>query len=237
MEDGRLTAVDVPILGVVATANEERRSSATSGPTCAAPKLPDLDVVVARMSADPDQPLGGRPLDQRHVAGFGNVYAVELPFIVGVSPHQPVGSVDGLLDLLGLGAAVIRTNAERGPQNTTGRRLHAADHWIYARRGRPCPLCGTGSTAASDRDSPWKRVDRVVPACQPLEPRRPGRPRPGPPTARPPPRPPPSSILPACQAASHVSAWEVGGVRIWVATVPDPRYRGHLEGDSRRWPP
>ena len=97
---------------------------------------------------------------------------MELPFIVGVSPHQAIGTVDGLLGLLGLGAAVIRTNAERGPQNTTGRRLHAADHWIYARRGRPCPLCGTTLDGLGDRDSPWKRVTVWCPRCQLVEPRR-----------------------------------------------------------------
>ena len=51
MEDGRLTGVDVPILGVVATA------SAASivghlGPDLCGPDLPDIGAVVARMSAD-----------------------------------------------------------------------------------------------------------------------------------------------------------------------------------------
>ena len=171
MEDGRLTGVDVPILGVVATANE---SSIVGhlGPDLCGPDLPDLDAVEARMAEQPEQPLGGALLDQRNVAGFGNVYAVELPFIVGVSPLQPIGTVDGLGGLIGLGAAVIRTNAERGPQNTTGRRLHAADHWIYARRGRPCPLCGTVLDGRDDRESDWGRVTVWCPRCQRLEPRR-----------------------------------------------------------------
>ena len=149
MDDGRLTGVDVPILGVVATANE---SSVVGhlGPDLCGPELPDLDVVVARLAEHPDEPLGGALLDQRNVAGFGNVYAIELPFIVGVSPLQPIGTIDGLPGLLGLGAAVIRTNAERGPQNTTGRRLHAADHWIYTRRGRPCHVAARFSTASTN---------------------------------------------------------------------------------------
>ena len=66
----------------------------------------------------------------------------------------------------------FRTNAERGPQNTTGRRLHAADHWIYAKSGRPCPLCGTVLDGRSDRQSEWGRVTVWCPACQPLEQRR-----------------------------------------------------------------
>ena len=45
MEDGRLTGVDVPILGVVATANE---SSIVGhlGPDLCGPEIPDLDLVV-----------------------------------------------------------------------------------------------------------------------------------------------------------------------------------------------
>jgi len=171
MEDGRLTGVDVPILGVVATANEGTIVGHL-GPDLCGPGLPDLDAVVARMVDGPEDPLGGALLDQRNVAGFGNVYAVELPFIVGVSPHQPIGTIDGLRGLLALGAAVIRSNAERGPQNTTGRRLHAADHWIYARRGRSCPLCGTVLDGRDERESEWNRVTVWCPQCQPLESRR-----------------------------------------------------------------
>ena len=171
MEDGRLTGVDVPILGVVATANEASVVGHL-GPDLCGHDLPDLDAVIARMVDRAAEPLGGALLDQRNVAGFGNVYAVELPFIVGVSPHQPIGTIDGLSGLIALGAAVIRTNAERGPQNTTGRRLHAADHWIYARRGRPCPLCGAVLDGRDERASDWGRVTVWCPHCQPFEPRR-----------------------------------------------------------------
>ncbi len=168
---GRLTVVDVPVLGVVATAAEDGVVGHL-GPDLCGPEVPDLDVVLQRMAEQPAQPLAGALLDQRNVAGFGNVYAVELPFVVGVSPNQPVGTVDGLRALIGLGAAVIRTNAARGPQNTTGRRLASDDHWIYARRGRACPLCGTRLDGWSERDSPWRRVAAWCPECQRLDDRR-----------------------------------------------------------------
>jgi endonuclease-8 len=171
MGDGRLTAIDVPVLGVVATTDEEVVVGHL-GPDLCGPDLPDLGAVVTRMSQQPEQPLGAALLDQRNAAGFGNVYAVELPFIVGISPQQPIGSIDRLGDLVAVGAAVIRTNAARGPQNTTGRRLHAADHWIYAKRGRPCPLCAAGLDGYSDRQSPWGRATVWCPGCQPLEARR-----------------------------------------------------------------
>jgi endonuclease-8 len=171
METGRLTAVDVPVLGIVKTV-DEHQIVGHLGPDLCGADLPDLDDVLERITAQPDVPLAGALLDQRNVAGFGNVYAVELPFVVGVSPNQPAGSVEGLPDLLGLGAAVIRTNAARGPQNTTGRKLQVADHWIYGRRGRPCPLCGSRLDGWDERDSPWRRVAMWCPSCQPVEPSR-----------------------------------------------------------------
>lgn len=167
MEDGRLTGLDVPVLGVVPTV-EEDRVVGHLGPDLCGPELPDLDEVLDRLTADGTVPLAGALLDQRNVAGFGNVYAVELPFVVAVSPNQPVGTVDGLAGLLALGTAVIRANAVLGPQNTTGRNLRRDDRWIFAKRGRGCPVCATTLEGWEERESPWRRVSVWCPSCQPL---------------------------------------------------------------------
>jgi endonuclease VIII len=169
--DGRLTGVDLPVVGVVPTAHEDRVVGHL-GPDLCGPDPPDLDEALDRLLEADGEPLAGALLDQRIVAGFGNVYAVELPFLVGVSPTQPIGTIDGLAGLLGLGAAVIRANAARGPQNTTGRKLSLDDHWIYGRRGRACPLCGTALDGWDDRHSPWRRVTVWCPECQPVAPAR-----------------------------------------------------------------
>ncbi len=168
MQDGRLTGLDVPILGMLRTA-DEASIIGHLGPDLCGVEQPDVDDITARLQRDPTGPLAGALLDQRNVAGFGNLYAVELPFIVGVSPNQPVGAVGGLEGLVAMGAAVIRTNADRGPQNTTGRKLHTDDHWIYPKRGRPCPLCGARLAGWADGESPWRRVSTWCPACQPVE--------------------------------------------------------------------
>lgn len=165
METGRLTGIDLPVVELLPTAGEDR-VVAHLGPDLCGPDMPDLDEVVVRLQRQPDEALAAGLLDQRNVAGFGNVYAIELPFVVGVSPNQPIGTIDGVAHLVGLGAAVIRTNAERGPQNTTGRRMHTADHWIYARRGRPCPICATTLDGWDERPSPWGRVSVWCPSCQ-----------------------------------------------------------------------
>ena len=171
METGRLTGIDLPIVEMLSTADEER-AVGHLGPDLCGPELPDLEEVVERLQRDPHAPLATAFLDQRNIAGFGNIYAIEVPFIAGVSPNQPVGTIEGLEHLVGAGTALIRTNAARGPQNTTGRRLNAADHWIYGRRGRPCPLCATTLVGWGERESPWKRVSVWCPGCQSVDDRR-----------------------------------------------------------------
>jgi endonuclease-8 len=170
-ETGWLTAVDVPVLGVVATAHEELVVGHL-GPDLCGPEIPDIDAIVARLARVSERPLAGALLDQRNVAGFGNVYAVEVPFIAGVSPFQPIGTIERLDLVVRAGSALIRTNAERGPQNTTGRRLHEAHHWVYGRRRRPCPWCSAPLAGMSERDSPWQRTTTWCPSCQELTDRR-----------------------------------------------------------------
>ncbi len=169
MENGRLTGLDVPILGMVAT-RDEASLVEHLGPDLCAPEAPDVATIVANLRRDADRPLAGALLDQRNVAGWGNLYANELPFIVAVSPNQPVGGIAGLEGLVAVGGALIRVNAAHGPQNTTGRRLATDDHWIYPKRGRPCPLCGTRLDGWTEQTSPWRRVTTWCPSCQPQQP-------------------------------------------------------------------
>ena len=168
MQSGRLTGIDLPVVELLPTTQEDRVADHL-GPDLCGPDLPDLDEVVERLQRDPLAALATGLLDQRNVAGFGNIYAIEVPFVAGVSPNQLIGTIDGLHDLVGAGTALIRTNAERGPQNTTGRRLAAADHWIYGRRGRPCPICAAPLDGWDERDSPWRRISVWCPNCQRVE--------------------------------------------------------------------
>jgi endonuclease VIII len=164
-KNGRLTGLDVPIFDVLPT-SQEHTLIGHLGPDLCADQAPDVQEITDRMMRLPDEPLAAALLDQRNVAGFGNLYAVEVPFIVGVSPNQPIGTIGGLTDLVGFGTALIRTNAHRGPQNTTGRKVTTDDHWIYPKRGRPCPLCGTRLDGWAEGKSPWKRVSTWCPTCQ-----------------------------------------------------------------------
>lgn len=168
---GWLTAVDLPVIGVVATA-DEHSVVGHLGPDLCGPTAPDLDEIVRRLECAGTQPLAAALLDQRNVAGFGNIYAVEVPFICGVSPFQPTETVDGLELAVRAGHALISTNAQRGPQNTTGRLLHQAHHWVYGRRRQLCPWCSTKLDGTNERDSPWQRTTTWCPSCQPVTERR-----------------------------------------------------------------
>lgn len=165
--DGRLTAESVPVLGMVATAGEHAITESLGPDLCAVAGPPDPTEVAARLRRTADESLTAALLDQHHVAGFGNVYVNELPFIVGISPFQPVGSVDELDELVAIGIALIRTNAERGPQNTTGRRLSTDARWVHGGGRRPCPVCGSRLEYRGDRATPWGRSITWCPACQP----------------------------------------------------------------------
>ncbi len=164
---GRLTGVNVPILGIVPTAEEHLITDHLGPDLCAPTGAPDVDGIVARLVATADAPLTGALLDQRNVAGFGNIYVNDVPFITGVSPFQPVGTIVGLDRLVAVGTALIRTNAERGPQNTTGRRLHTDARWVHGVGKRPCPICGGRLRYRGDQETEWRRSITWCPGCQP----------------------------------------------------------------------
>lgn len=159
----RLIGVDIPLLHHVASDATDDIVGHLGTDLCGAL---DLELALTQISRDPTRPLSAALLDQRNMAGFGNIYAVDVPFICGLSPFTPVGEVDDLGALLAIGAALIRTNAVRGPQNTTGRRLHLTEHWMLNIKRRDCPLCGGDVKKLSGSKSPWQRRTAWCTRCQ-----------------------------------------------------------------------
>ena len=118
------------------------------------------------------QAIGEALLDQRALAGIGNVVKNETLYIERVSPFTPVGDLDdATLDRLVATARRIlldSVNRNGGPERvTTGGPGEAAGPlWVYGRGGRPCRRCGTLIHAAQQgRDLP--RTTFWCPACQP----------------------------------------------------------------------
>ena len=90
-------------------------------------------------------PLGEALLDQRAVAGIGNVIKSEALFMERLDPWAPVRafSEEELRAVLGRAARLLAANTGGGRRVTTGRRSPAEALWVYLRTGRPCRRCGT----------------------------------------------------------------------------------------------
>lgn len=71
-----------------------------------------------------DLTIGAALLDQRLVAGIGNIYRCEVLLLAGIDPHTPVADVDDHADLPGLlllARELMRANIGTGPSAGSGR--------------------------------------------------------------------------------------------------------------------
>ncbi|HEX8002955.1 MAG TPA: DNA-formamidopyrimidine glycosylase family protein [Mycobacteriales bacterium] len=159
----------------------------------------DPDEAVRRLRRDPDREIGPALLDQRNLAGIGNLYKSESLFLRGVSPWTRVGDVADLPALVALARRLIASNRERWSQATTGDTRPGRQHWVFERGGRPCRRCGTPVRSAEQEepDDPGRgRLTYWCPHCQP------GPAPTGPaPTGRAPTGPAPTGRAPAGRAA------------------------------------
>ena len=124
--------------------------------------------------------IGEALLDQRAVAGIGNVYKSEILFIEKVDPFALVGTLNtSTLDrVLGKARELLQANARPdaavGRTTTvdtkTGARLAPSRLWVYDRAGRPCHRCATLIRSAP-QGSELPRTTYWCPSCQaPAEP-------------------------------------------------------------------
>ncbi|GAA4881778.1 DNA-formamidopyrimidine glycosylase family protein [Kitasatospora terrestris] len=115
----------------------------------------DADEALRRLAADPARPLGEALLDQRNLAGIGNVYANELCFLAAVTPWTPVGDLTVLPRLVARAHQLLDFNRMRHGHITTGDLRPGRTHWVYGRARDTCRRCGTRiRTAPHDRDRP-----------------------------------------------------------------------------------
>ena len=70
--------------------DEEERLVGHLGPDVLGPDW-DAAEATRRLQADPGRPVGEALLDQRLLAGVGNLYKNEALFLVGVDPWTPAG--------------------------------------------------------------------------------------------------------------------------------------------------
>ncbi|OBG23360.1 DNA glycosylase [Mycolicibacterium celeriflavum] len=158
--DSRVAGVDLGVLEIL-DREHDMEAVAHLGPDLLGDDW-EPRVARANLVKDPDRPLGEALLDQRVMAGVGNVYANELCFVTGYLPTTPVSEVKDPLRMVQRARDMLWLNRSRVNRTTTGDTRGGRDLWVYGRRGRPCRRCGT----PIDSDSSADRVSYWCPVCQ-----------------------------------------------------------------------
>jgi endonuclease VIII len=147
---------------------EEDRLVGHLGPDVLGPDW-DPEEAARRLVADPDRPIGDALLDQRVLAGVGNVYKNEALFLAGVDPWTPAGKVRDVPKVVAIAHRLMLANRDHPEQSTTGSVRRGEQHWLYGRGGLPCRRCGTPVRVARQEpdDRPeYARVTYWCPHCQ-----------------------------------------------------------------------
>ena len=131
---------------------------AALGPDVLADEFDFAGFLTRMRSDDPTRSLGDALLDQRNVAGIGNIWKAEGCWQAGVDPWRPLGSVadDELV------AIVEATRPRMTRSATVGHR--AIQPQVYGLAGRPCPRCGAPIVARGQGDA--NRTTYWCPGCQ-----------------------------------------------------------------------
>ena len=152
------------VLDLVPTSAEDRVVGHL-GPDLLGPDWDEAEAV-RRIEQSPDVPIGMALLDQRNLAGLGNLYRVEVLFLRGITPWTTVGDVPDLPAVIELGRRLMVANKGRVEQITTGSSKRGEQHWVFERGGRPCRRCGTRIRSAEQGDPAYQRLTYWCPHCQ-----------------------------------------------------------------------
>jgi endonuclease-8 len=176
--DYEAVAFDVPVAEFHTQKSLERhRIVAKLGPDVLAKEFDERDVT-QRIAAHSDAEIGNVLLDQRVLAGLGNVYKSEVCFAAQVHPFRKVASLSAreLADIAAFARRYMKANVQEessagiltytGLRRTTGNANREERLWVYGRRGSPCRRCGT--TIESRKQGTGARTTFWCPQCQPF---------------------------------------------------------------------
>lgn len=127
----------------------------------------DAHEALRRLRERDAEQLGNALLDQRAVAGIGNVYKSEVAFLERMDPWARVAAFDeGELETaLTTARRLLQANTRGRARVTTGSGAPGERLWVYGRAGRPCRRCGTMIQSA--RQGELARLTYWCPRCQP----------------------------------------------------------------------
>ncbi|MEV6871931.1 DNA-formamidopyrimidine glycosylase family protein [Amycolatopsis sp. NPDC051128] len=171
-----LTAADVQVIGFrvhdlkLVPTPKEHDLVAHLGPDLLDPQWTDehLARATAALAADPARELGLALLDQRVMAGVGNLYKCEICFLLGVTPWTPVSEVDAGR-AVALARELILANAAAGRfvQSTTGHLDRHRKNWVYERTRQGCFRCGSRVLVRTQGHDVQRRPTWFCPKDQP----------------------------------------------------------------------
>ena len=161
---GTITAagIDLGVLEVLERSND-MQSVEHLGPDLLGPDW-DAPRAAGNLTAEPDRPIAAALLDQRVMAGVGNVYCNELCFLFGRLPTSPVSALPDPLRLVTRAHEMLWANRLRSGRTTTGNTRPGQELWVYGRGRKPCRRCGTRIEHAGQTDS--ERVSYWCSTCQ-----------------------------------------------------------------------
>jgi endonuclease-8 len=165
---------NVPVAELLpADALARHRELRTLGPDLLDSSFDRVDAI-ARLRALGDDTIADALLNQRALAGLGNVLKNETLYVAGVDPFRAIRSlsVDELCRVVDVALDLIRMNVRgRGESLSVavGRRTTRsldpeAKLWVYGRGRRPCRRCGT--TIRSRKTGLDARLTYWCPQCQ-----------------------------------------------------------------------
>jgi endonuclease VIII len=150
---------DGPVLELMTAARARAdQRLAGLGPDILAPDFDERRFLTALRADDPTRGIGDALIDQRTLAGIGNLWKCEGCFAATVDPWRAVGEVsdaEALRVVRGLRPRMLES--ARDGNQTRHRR-------IYRRAGTPCPRCG--ATVLSRGQGEDNRTTYWCPGCQ-----------------------------------------------------------------------
>ena len=154
-----------PVIELLAPGGEHRHAVLTQlGPDILAP---EFDPAAAAHRLHDPRPIGEVVMDQRVVAGIGNVYKSELLFLLHHDPWTPGAALDlaQRTALMELARKLMLQNVTPGPgTRITRNALGGPRKWVYGRSGSGCLVCGT--TIAMRRQGAAGRSTYYCAKCQ-----------------------------------------------------------------------
>lgn len=168
-------AFNLPVAEFHTARSLERSRVATLGPDLLAASF-DADEAVCRLQSRPSATIADALLDQRALAGIGNVYKSEVLFLCGVLPGHSVRALDAqqLRTIVETARRLMTMNSRpgtpaaivtyRGLRRTTRRSAPGEHLWVYGRPGKPCRRCGT--RIEMRKEGPDARSTYWCPKCQ-----------------------------------------------------------------------